>query len=106
MQAGGSDMLRLACIDIVRQGVMLCAPVHDAVLIEAPVEKITEHVEITRNAMVRASSLVLNGLPCRVDAYIYRFPDRYMDVERGAVMWNKVMDLIGGPIWSQPLGNK
>lgn len=102
MQAGGADMLRLACIDIVRQGIILCAPVHDAVLIEAPIEKIDEHVELARAAMVRASSLVLGGPACRVDAEIYKFPERYMDEERGAKMWNRVMGLIGGPIWIPP----
>ena len=102
MQAGGSDMLRLACIDMIRQGVVICAPVHDAVLIEAPVDKIHEHVDVARNSMIRASSLVLNGLACRVDAEIYCFPERYMDAERGAVMWNRVMRLIGGPVWSAP----
>lgn len=99
MQAGGGDMLRLACIDIVRAQVMLCAPVHDAVLIEAPLDKFDEHVEIARDAMIRASSMVLNGLSCRVDADVYRFPHRYMDAERGSIMWNRVMGLIGGPIW-------
>ena len=32
MQAGGSDMLRLAATRIVQEGVRLCAPIHDAVL--------------------------------------------------------------------------
>lgn len=104
MQAGGSDMLRLATIQIVKAGVTLCAPVHDAVLIEAPLELIDEHVALTKEAMQMASSLVMNGPACRVDADIYRFPDRYMDAERGAVMWNRVMGLIGGPIWSPPEG--
>ena len=89
---------------IVQQGVRLCAPVHDAVLIEAPTERIEEQVEVTRAAMVWASSMVLGGPACRVDAEIYRFPDRYMDAERGAVMWNRVMGLIGGPQWEPRAG--
>lgn len=99
MQAAGSDMLRLACERIVKAGVTLCAPVHDALLVEAPVAMIDAHAEIARAAMVRASSMVLNGPACRVDADVYRFPDRYMDAERGAVMWNRVMGLVGGPSW-------
>jgi DNA polymerase I len=105
MQSGGGDMLRLACIDIVRRGITLCAPVHDAVLIEAPVEKLDQHVEEARAAMVRASSMVLGGPACRVDAEVYCFPDRYMDEERGSTMWNIVMSLIGGPIWT-PSGGR
>ncbi|CAH2402689.1 DNA polymerase [Mesorhizobium escarrei] len=104
MQAGGSDMLRLAATRIVQEEVRLCAPVHDAVLIEAPEDRIEEHVEVTRTAMIWASSMVLGGPACRVDADIYRFPDRYMDADRGAVMWNRVMELIGGPRWEPGLG--
>jgi DNA polymerase-1 len=99
MQSGGSDMLRLACIEIVKRGVRLCAPVHDAVLIEAPLDQIDAYVELARSAMVWASSMVLGGPACRVDAEVHRFPDRYMDEDRGAKMWNRVMELIGGPVW-------
>ena len=99
MQANGAEMLRLACVKIVENGVKLCAPIHDAVLIEAPLELIEEHVEIARHAMIWASSMVLNGVACRVDADIYRYPERYMDAERGATMWNRVMELIGEPLW-------
>jgi DNA polymerase I len=106
MQSCGSDMLRLACIEIVKRGVILCAPVHDAVLIEAPVDKIDEHVELARSAMMWASSMVLGGPSCRVDAEIYRFPDRYMDEERGSVMWNNVMRLIEGPVWTPSGGEQ
>jgi DNA polymerase I len=101
MQAGGAEMLRLACIRIVRAGVRLCAPIHDAVLIEAPTHLIASHVEIAREAMVWASSMVLGGQCCRVDADLYAYPRRYMDVERGSQMWNRVMKLIGGPIWAE-----
>ncbi len=100
MQANGAEMLRLACLKIHETGVKLCAPIHDAVLIEAPVELIDEHVEIARQAMIWASAMVLNGKTCRVDADIYRYPERYMDEERGVTMWNRVMELIGEPIWS------
>ena len=106
MQAGGSDMLRLAATRIVQESVRLCAPIHDAVLIEAPVDHIADHVEVARAAMIWASSMVLGGPACRVDADIYRFPDRYMDAERGAVMWNRVMGLIGGPQWEPKEGDR
>lgn len=78
----------------------LCAPIHDAVLIEAPIELIDEHVEIARQAMIWASAMVMGGKTCRVDADIYRYPERYMDEERGAKMWDQVMELIGEPLWT------
>jgi DNA polymerase I-like protein with 3'-5' exonuclease and polymerase domains len=102
MQAGGADMLRLACTRIVKGGIRLCAPVHDAILIEAPAELIERHVEDARDAMVWASTMVLgSGRSCRVAADIYACPDRFMDAERGAQMWNRVMKLVGGPIWNE-----
>ena len=36
MQANGAEMLRLGCIRATEDGVRVCAPVHDAILIEAP----------------------------------------------------------------------
>ena len=97
-------MMRLACTEVVDQGIRLCAPVHDALLIEAPLERLDEHVGATREAMIRASSLVLGGPACKVDADVYRFPDRYMDEKRGATMWNKVMAALGRPLWTPPSG--
>lgn len=38
MQGNGAEMLRLACCLLVEAGIRVCAPVHDAVLIEAPLE--------------------------------------------------------------------
>src|SRR5204862_5219938 len=36
MQANGAELLRLACCFAVESGIRVCAPVHDAILIEAP----------------------------------------------------------------------
>jgi hypothetical protein len=37
---------------------------------------------------------VTGGLDIRTDAEVVRWPDRYAD-ERGRVMWQKVMSLLG-----------
>ena len=36
IQSAGADILRIACILAARHGIKLLAPIHDAVLIEAP----------------------------------------------------------------------
>ncbi len=36
LQANGAEMLRLSCILLTARGVRVCAPVHDALLVEAP----------------------------------------------------------------------
>jgi hypothetical protein len=67
MQANGAEMLRLAVIFVRELGVAICAPVHDALLIEAPVREIQGVVAAVREAMGQASSVVLNGLQLRTD---------------------------------------
>lgn len=94
MQANGAEMLRLACCYAVERGVTVCAPVHDALLIEAPLGDLDETVAATQTAMADASSAVLGGFRLRSDAKIVRYPDRYMD-ERGTVMWETVQSLLG-----------
>jgi DNA polymerase I len=96
MQANGAEMLRLACCLATERGVAVCAPVHDALLIEAPADDLDQAVEVTRAAMVEASQVVLDGPEVAVDAALVRHPDRYMD-ERGEVMWHRVMRLLNPP---------
>ena len=40
MQANGAEMLRIACCFGTERGVRISAPVHDAILIEAPIDEI------------------------------------------------------------------
>jgi len=95
MQANGAEMMRLACCYGIKEGVEIVAPVHDALLIAAPLERLDADVATMQAAMAKASRTVLGGLELRSDAKIIRYPDRYMDEDRGAVMWNKVWSLIG-----------
>ena len=93
MQANGAEMLRLACCIATEQGIEVCAPVHDAVLIYAPMERLDADVARMGDAMREASRVVLDGFELGTDAEIIRYPDRYAD-SRGAAMWKRVMDLI------------
>jgi hypothetical protein len=93
VQANGAEMLRLACCLATESGIEVVAPVHDALMICAPLDRLDADVEQTRAAMTKASSIVLNGFELGADAHVVRYPDRYMD-ERGAVMWQRVMALL------------
>jgi len=93
MQANGAEMLRLACILGVEAGIEICAPVHDALLIAAPLDVLDDHVARMQAIMAEASRIVLGGFQLNTDCEIVRYPDRYMD-PRGEVMWDKVMRLI------------
>jgi len=93
MQANGAALLRLACCFAVDRGVTLCAPVHDAVLIEAPLEHLDGAIQTTQHAMAEASRIVLDGFELRTDAVVVRYPERYAD-ERGQEMWERIQDLL------------
>jgi DNA polymerase-1 len=95
MQANGAEMLRLACCLATERGIEVCAPVHDAVLICAPLDRLEADVARMQETMREASRIVLDGFELGTDAQIVRHPDRYMD-ERGAMMWDRVMKLIDG----------
>ena len=93
MQGNGAEMLRIACIFLTEAGIRVCAPVHDALLIELPLVGLEEGVAKAQALMCQASSAVLGDFELGSDAKIVCYPDRYMD-ERGQVMWDTVMSLI------------
>jgi hypothetical protein len=93
MQANGSEMLRLACCLGTERGIEVCAPVHDAVLICAPLDRLDGDIAAMRTAMAEASRAVLNGSELGTDATVVRHPRRYAD-KRGTRMWDEVTSLI------------
>ena len=92
-QANGAEMLRLAACFATEQGIEVCALIHDAVLIAAPLDQLDHDIERMQAAMAKASRVVLDGFELRTDVNVVRYPDRYQD-PRGAVMWERVMKLV------------
>jgi hypothetical protein len=95
IQSAGADMLRMAIIALDDAGIEVIAPIHDAVLIEAPVGAIDDVVAETQAIMRRVSGQMLDGFWLDVDAHVVRWPERYVD-PRGVRMWEEVTRLIGG----------
>jgi DNA polymerase I len=93
MQANGAEMLRLACIAATEAKVMVCGPIHDAILIEGSLDSLDDYIEQTCSIMRRAGAAVTGGLEVRTDVSIVRYPDRYSD-PRGVDMWNRVTGLL------------
>jgi DNA polymerase I len=93
VQSIGGDILGMACIWATKRGLKLCAPVHDAILVEAPIDRIDHDVALLRDIMGRASSLVLGGPTLRTDAKTVRYPDHYTD-SRGDEIWEHVTGLL------------
>jgi hypothetical protein len=87
MQSYGAEMLRIALVMLDAAGIRVCAPVHDAVLVEAPeAEAVAAKV---RAIMTRASEKLL-GVATRVSITPIRFGERLVE-KRGVEMWNRVM---------------
>lgn len=93
MQANGAEMMRIACVLAVESGIQVCAPVHDAFMIEAAVEDIEEAETRMAACMVEASQFVLDGFALRAKPKRVTYPDRYVD-KRGAAMWDRLMGLL------------
>ena len=93
MQANGAEMLRLAACFATEDGIEVCALIHDAVLIAAPLDRLVHDIERMEAAMAKASRIVLDGFELRTDVHVVRHPDRYRD-SRGALMWERVTRLI------------
>lgn len=89
MQANGAEMLRLATIMAVEAGLEVVAPVHDAFLIHAPLDRIEADTACMTDIMIEASRQVLVGFAVGAEAEVYAYPDRFSD-QRGKAMWSKV----------------
>ncbi|HJN12818.1 MAG TPA: DNA polymerase, partial [Pirellulaceae bacterium] len=94
-QANGAEMLRLACCLATERGIRVCAPIHDALLVEGKADEIDDVVDQTQKAMAEASRIILDGFELRSDSSVVTYPDRYMD-PRGEQMWASVMAILDG----------
>jgi hypothetical protein len=82
-----------SCCFATERGIEVCAPVHDAILICALLDRLDEDVARMRAIMAEASRIVLSGFELRTEAKVVCYPNRFMD-KRGVVMWKRVSELI------------
>ena len=70
IQAEAAEVLRNALIRITNANIKVCATIHDAILIECPLQELHEQIAIAKQCMIDATSYILDtGI--RVDATIY-----------------------------------
>jgi len=93
MQSTGSEILHVACILAERRGIEVVAPVHDAVMAQAPLALIDDVSAALDRAMRDAATIVLRGYPLPTDAQRILPGQRYHD-DRGEAMWNTVSKLV------------
>jgi len=92
IQSSGAACLQTALSMVEEAGIETVATIHDAIMIEAPLELIDEHTERARELMEEACRLTIGfeGAPCRTDVKTVRFPDRYGD-EDGVEMFERIV---------------
>jgi hypothetical protein len=98
IQSTCADCFRLAYVWGTRHGLTLVAPVHDAVLLESPEDRIEADVALMREIMRRSSRVIFNPttegtFELRTDYKIIRYPDRFTD-SRGTELWETVLKLL------------
>jgi hypothetical protein len=95
MQGNGATMMQTAACLAVERGIQVCAPVHDAFLICAPIERLEADVAGMQAAMAEAARAVLNGFELGSDAKLVVYPDRYMDARAGSRdTWDRIWRLV------------
>jgi hypothetical protein len=96
MQANGAEMMRLAAIAATEEGIQVAAPVHDAFLILAPLDRLEEDIQRMQSIMERAGAAVTGGMPVYADlkeeAKVLS-GGRYRD-KRGDQMWDTALSLL------------
>jgi DNA polymerase-1 len=95
IQANAAEMMRLATIFAVDRGLSIAAIVHDAFLIDAPVDAIGDACASMQECMSTASALVLDGLVLRSDARIVRDGQSLIE-PRGQAIWQLVTEFLTG----------
>jgi DNA polymerase I len=89
MQATGSDILRLSVCLAHDAGVTINAMVHDAIVIEAPSEELEAAVSAARDAMQRASEIVLSGFSIGTNVKYIQYPQRLL-ANKHQELWDTV----------------
>jgi hypothetical protein len=93
IQSTGAEILHVSCVLAERRGIRLIAPVHDALMAEAPIGQAEDVSAALDRAMRDAAAVVLRGYELPTDVQMVGIGQRYYD-ERGEAMWSTVNKLI------------
>ena len=71
-------------------GYEVCAPVHDALLVNCRIEDVDRTKAEVTALMIKASQIVLSGFALKVGVDVTKYPGHLTD-KRGEKMWTEVM---------------
>jgi hypothetical protein len=94
IQAHAAEMLRWACCLATGRGLLVNCPIHDALLVEGPLEDVEGFVSAADRAMGDAASIVLDGPRLGTDSKVTRWPDRFRD-DDGWETWCRITEMVG-----------
>ena len=93
IQSAGAEILRWTCSVAVERGIGICAPIHDAVLIEAPIDEIEDGACRMQRPCRKRRAWCSSGMEIRIDTRTVRHPDHYTD-KRGTELFRRVIRLL------------
>ena len=96
IQSTAAEVLHILCVLAERRGIQVVAPVHDAVMAEAPADQVEDASAALDRCMRDASAIVLRGYELPTDVQLIgagQQHQRYFD-DRGEAMWNTVTRLV------------
>ena len=92
MQTTGAEILRWASCCGIENDIKICALIHDAILIESPIDKIEDDVKAMQTIM-KQSALDIIDFEIFIDTDIIKYPNHYINEESG-VMYKKICKLV------------
>ena len=96
IQTTGAEILHVLSIMAERRGIEIVAPVHDAVMVQAPLDQVHDVSAALDRLMRDASSVVLRGYELPTDEQLIGpglHHPRYYD-KRGVTMWDTATKLV------------
>jgi hypothetical protein len=94
IQAHAAEMMRWACSLATDRGLLVNCPIHDALLVEGPLDDVQGLVMAAQRSMTDVSEIVLNGPRLGIDVKVIRWPDRFRDDEGWDTLC-RIMSMVG-----------
>ncbi|PWT93554.1 MAG: DNA polymerase I [Proteobacteria bacterium] len=92
IQSTAAEVLHVACILAERRGIEVVAPVHDAIMVEAALDRIEDASVALDRVMRDAAVIVLRGYELPTDVRLIRPGEQFYE-ERGKDMWDTIARL-------------
>lgn len=102
IQAESAEVLRNAHIRLTNAGIKVCAPVHDAFLIECPIPELNEQIRIARQCMIDAAEQIVGGtIGVEHDVFYENFTQKKKDQDVFDMIFEEIKKYKQGRVSSQ-----